>query len=56
MLPSSNMSANNEKNAEMIARDAKGREKDQTEELRALVFRLKDVWRVALTHDGPATV
>jgi hypothetical protein len=41
---------------EMIARAAKGLEKDQTEELRSLVFRFKDIWRVALTNDGPATV
>jgi hypothetical protein len=34
---------------EMIVRVAKGLEKDQTEELRSLVFQFKDICRVALT-------
>ena len=40
----------------MIARAAKNLEKDKTEELRRLVFRLKDILRVALNNDGPPKV
>ena len=40
----------------MIARAAKGLEKEKTEELRSLVFRLKDIWRVALNNDEPSKV
>lgn len=40
--------------SKMIPRAAKDLENDQTEQVRSVIFRFKDIWRVSLTNGGPA--